>query len=91
MDLVTDKGKNGGETTTITITATMKDRWVPHFLSMLRYMERCGAVGSSRTVGIYADGDGDFRPKFEWDPKFADYENEEPVENENGNHLYDAG
>lgn len=42
----------------------MKDRWVPHFLGMLYQMERLGKQGSSREVTFYADGDGDFRPKF---------------------------
>ena len=46
---------------------TMRTRWVPHFLAMLKYMERLGSVGASRTVSFFADGDGDFRPKFEFD------------------------
>ena len=47
-----------------TITVEMQDRWVPHFLGMLQTMQFLGSIGSSRVVGIYADGDGDFRPKF---------------------------
>lgn len=42
-----------------TIEAEMKERWVPHFLSMLEYMEMLGVVGKSRLVTFYADGDGD--------------------------------
>lgn len=50
---------------TFEIKATMKERWVDDFCSMLRCMERCGRVGHSALVGFYADGDGDFRPRFE--------------------------
>lgn len=50
-----------------TIKASMSERWVPHFLGLLREMQTLGNVGSSRTVGFYADGDGDYRPTFEWD------------------------
>ena len=49
---------------TFNIEVTMKDRWVDDFCSMLKWMEHCGAVGHSSFVGFYADGDGDFRPKF---------------------------
>lgn len=55
---------------TITIKATMKERWVDDFLSFLRYMETCGNLGHSALLGFYADGDGDFRPKFVFDRKF---------------------
>lgn len=41
-----------------TIKCTMKSRWVSHFLSMLKYMQRLGGIGSSREVAIYSDGDG---------------------------------
>lgn len=50
----------------LTIEVEMGDRWVPQFLGMLRYMERMGQVGSSRMLRFYADGDGDFRPRFTW-------------------------
>lgn len=73
---------------TFTIQCTMKDRWIPQFLSMLNYMQVLGDVGSSRKVALYADGDGDFRPKFKFnipDVKFVD-----PVDDEDGDHLYDA-
>lgn len=39
-------------------------RWVDDFCSFLKYLERCGGIGHSACVGFYADGDGDFRPKF---------------------------
>ena len=49
-----------------TIESEMEDRWVPHFMAMLKTMQYLGGVGSSRVVGLYADGDGDFRPKFKF-------------------------
>ena len=56
---------------TFTIEVTMKDRWVNDFCSMLAWMQKCGNLGHSSIVGLYADGDGDFRPKFkintEWE------------------------
>lgn len=71
-----------------TIKVKMKERWIPHFMSMLKYMEHLGSVGSSRDVGIYADGDGDYQPKFETD---IDWDTKEPNEDINGNRYYDAG
>lgn len=47
-----------------TITCKMRKRWVPHFLGMLKKMNYLGSVGSSRRIVFFADGDGDFRPKF---------------------------
>ena len=75
----------------------MPKRWVPHFLAMLKYMENLGQVGSSRAVGIYADGDGDFRPKFYWDKNESSedirdaLDDVQPVEDNDGHRLYDAG
>lgn len=77
------------ENKTFTIKVTMRVRWIPHFLAMLRYMERLGGQGSSREVGIYADGDGDFRPKFVWDKGLP--EEGKPIRDNNGDRLYDAG
>jgi len=71
-----------------TIEVEMEERWIPHFMSMLKYIEYLGRVGSSRRVGIFADGDGDFNPKFKADIK---WEEKEPVMDERGNRLYDAG
>ncbi len=48
----------------LTIECEMNDRWMPHFLAMLKTMQRLGSIGSSRIVGMFADGDGDFRPEF---------------------------
>jgi len=72
-----------------TIEVEMKDRWIPYFLSMLKYMERLGGLGSSRKVTFYADGDGDFRPKFKWSPALKD--DVKPIEDHNGDRFYDAG
>lgn len=58
-----------------TVTAEMGERWVPQFLGLLRDMQRCGQVGASRTLSFYSDGDGDYRPQFEWD---VDVEPAEP-------------
>ena len=72
-----------------TIKVKMQERWVAHFLSMLRYMERLGGIGSSREVTFFSDGDGDFRPTFSWDKSLP--EDAEPINNTDGNVYYDAG
>lgn len=72
-----------------TIKCRMKSRWVPHFLAMLNYMQQLGGLGGSRKVSLYADGDGDFRPKFEWDASLPS--DAQPVEDEDGDRTYDAG
>ena len=72
------------------IRVEMKYRWVPHFLAMLRYMQFLGSIGSSRKVSFYADGDGDFRPKFSWDNSLSD--KADPIEGkDSGDYYYDAG
>lgn len=74
---------------TFTITCTMRARWVPHFLAMLKYMQQLGGQGSSRNVTLHADGDGDFRPKFQWaDDLPADGK---PILDCDGDRTYDAG
>lgn len=80
----------GYNTLTFDIKVTMKPRWVPHFLSMLKYMEQLGGLNSSRKVSFMADGNGDFRPRFEFPEELLPYR-AEPVENEGGNKYYDAG
>lgn len=70
----------------------MKDRWVPHFLGMLYHMERLGGQGSSRTVKFYADGDGDFRPKFKCIQSNEPLPHPaSPTIDEGGNTFWDAG
>lgn len=81
--------ENIHEDKTFTITVTMKRRWIPHFLAMLKYMEQLGNLGGSRLVSLYSDGDGDFRPKFNWDETLPS--NGIPVEDKMGDRLYDAG
>ena len=80
---------------TINIKATMSERWVNDFCSMLNWMESCGNLGHSSIVGFYADGDGDFRPKFEFD---CEYEKTEGFWNKDQERelpelevLFDAG
>lgn len=72
-----------------TIECEMSDRWVSHFLAMLRYMQTLGGLGGSRKVSIYSDGDGDFHPKFKWDASLPS--DAKPASNKDGDHLYDAG
>lgn len=55
---------------TFTITATMPEDWADYFCSFLKRMETDGKRGHSETIGFYADGDGDFRPKFEIDHEY---------------------
>lgn len=59
------------ETKEFTIKCRMSERWIPCFLGMLKSMQVLGNLGSSRWVRFYADGDGDYRPKFEWDESLA--------------------
>ena len=54
----------------LNIKATIDERWVNDFCSMLKWMETCGNLGHSSVVGFYSDGDGDFRPKFEGDREY---------------------
>lgn len=77
------------------IKVTMNERWVNDFCSMLKWMEACGKMGHSSIVGFYADGDGDFRPKFEID---CDYEETKGFWRNDGNRqlpqlevIFDAG
>lgn len=54
-------------TKTFNICVNMEERWIPYFKSFLSYMQKMGSIGHSGLVGFYADGDGDFRPKFDFD------------------------
>ena len=78
------------QATCFTVCCKMPDRWVDYFCSMLKRMEFCGDLGHSEYVGLYSDGDGDFRPKFFIDRSFDKKEpiNSKNVENET---FYDAG
>lgn len=54
-----------------TVKVKMREDWVPVFYSMLKKMEKLGKIGSSRDVCIRADGDGSFRPTFEFPEKYC--------------------
>lgn len=58
---------------------------------MLTAMEHNGVVGHSERVGIYSDGDGDFRLKFEFDKPFKHESGH--YESEDGHRvlMFDAG
>jgi hypothetical protein len=79
------------------VECEMEERWVNHFLSMLNHMQDLGLKGSSRTVCLFSDGDGDFRPKFATDyfekfnmvePKILIYKTEH---SQKTLYVYDAG
>lgn len=76
---------------TFTIEATMEERWIPHFLSMLNAMQENGAIGHSGVVGMYADGDGDFRPKFRADMHYGNVEPSVRNDYKIVDAIYDAG
>lgn len=72
----------------ITINAEIPDRWVDTFCTMLKQMEHDGNIGHSEKVSIYADGDGDFRPKFNFSKAFN---RETPVTHDSIETFFDAG
>lgn len=49
------------------INCEMEERWIPYFIGLLKNMERNGEIGHSSMIAFYADGDGDFRPRFDVD------------------------
>ena len=46
------------------IKAEIDERWVDDFCTFLYELEHNGEIGHSSLIGFYADGDGDFQPKF---------------------------
>lgn len=52
------------------IEVEMEERWIDHFLSMLKLMESFGSIGHSGFIALYSDGDGDFRPKFKFNTNY---------------------
>ena len=76
------------EEVTFTVKCTMRKRWAPQFVSMLKRMQYLGSIGSSRKTAIYADGDGDFRPDFLVSEDFPEVE---PVQESDGDTFFDAG
>lgn len=74
------------------INADIPDRWVPHFVGFLERLQYLGAVGCSRTTSIFADGDGDFRPRFEISSIDGDVpQAAAPSEDFSGRQVFDAG
>lgn len=71
-----------------TVVCRMKRRWASQFLGMLKHMQRLGNAGSSRSIGIFSDGDGDFRPRFDFT---VDAEPAEGLLDGQGNCWFDAG
>lgn len=69
-----------------TIEVEMQEQWIPHFLSMLRYMEFLGKHQKSRQVAIFSDGEGVLKPKFTWS---IPIQLVDPVADEDGDRLYD--
>ena len=52
------------DTVMFTVKCMMTNNQAVAFHSMLKMMESCGQSGMSRIVGMYADGDGNFHPRF---------------------------
>ena len=78
----------------LNIKAFIDERWVNDFCSMLKHMELCGNIGHSSVVAFYADGDGDFRPKFEFDKEYKKtngYRSKDGKELPDIEVIYDAG
>ena len=78
----------------LNIKAFIDERWVNDFCSMLKHMELCGNIGHSSVVAFYADGDGDFRPKFEFDKEYKKtngYWSKDSKELPDIEVIYDAG
>ena len=76
-----------------TIHCKMQERWIASFIKMLDAMSYCGSIGHSEFVGLYADGDGDFQPKFTYDKVLASIGDEPKiVKNPSGQMtMFDAG
>jgi hypothetical protein len=71
------------------IECEVSERWVDHFCSFLKHLERNGNLGHSALVGFYADGDGDFRPKFNIKTKYE--KTGAKKTNKTPEAMYDAG
>jgi hypothetical protein len=75
-----------------TVACSMKPRWIPHFLGMLKTMQRLGEIGASRVITFHVDGDGDFNPKFEWGIDVEPVEREEQkIDDRQYGYFFDAG
>lgn len=88
------ESEDGINDTDFTIKCSMKDRWVPYFISFLKTIEKDGEIGHSELIGFYADGDGDFRPKFKFDSSEVNDEfsnMKDPRHTTDSIDYYDAG
>ena len=88
-----------------TIKCKMKERWVNQFCSLLKEMEDNGNAGHTSVLAFMADGDGDFRPKFDFHINYTyefarlhrynngnvDYEAAQKLDNLEIEHFFDAG
>lgn len=90
-DEIEAERKRGLEGVTFTVTCTMRRRWARQFLGMLLNMQRLGVAGSSRNTTLFADGDGDFRPKFSVASDGLDIVPAEPMKLASGDLFFDAG
>lgn len=70
------------------IECEVPERWVDDFCTMLYTMEYFGIQGHSGVVGIYSDGDGDFRPRFSIK---TDYDRKIPLNKFKPMSIFDAG
>lgn len=76
-----------------TIHCKMEERWIASFIKMLESMNYCGSIGHSEYIGLYSDGDGDFRPVFNYDKTLSVIgDNPIIIKNPSGQMtMYDAG
>ena len=76
-----------------TIHCKMEERWIASFIKMLESMSYCGSIGHSEYIGLYSDGDGDFRPIFNYDKTLSIIgDNPIIIKNPSGQMtMYDAG
>ena len=71
------------------IRVEMEERWIPYFQSFLKQMERNGKIGHSSMIAFFADGDGDFRPTFDFNIPFEKVEAKSDCVD--AEYVYDAG
>ena len=74
---------------TFTITCTMNEKWIPHFLGVLRRMQILGEIGSSRNITLFSAGAGDFKPKFEWNTELPIPSS--PTKQSGGDTIFNVG
>jgi hypothetical protein len=70
------------------IECEIPERWINDFCTMLKTMEFYGNAGHSEVVGIFSDGDGDFRPRFNI---ATDFEKTTHLKKYEDATIYDAG